>query len=142
MGIDDDVDVVRAQAGLVEVVKELGVVAVDGLLLFGELVADAGFDEDIFVAGADQEGVQAGGDAVLFVGLDAALPEDFGDDAEEGSAVQVVGAVGDDAEFEVAKSSTPLSAIGCQLEPPFLASVRGLGGFPWRGGGGPGLRGR
>jgi hypothetical protein len=102
VGVDYDVDVFGGEAGLVKVVDELGVVAVNFALLFGELVADAGFDQDILFAGADEQRVEAGGDAVLFVGLDATLPEDFGNYAEEGAAVEVVGAVGDDAEFEVA----------------------------------------
>ena len=48
MGIDDDVDLFGINFRSGEILEQLGLVAVNFLLLFIELIADAGFDEDIF----------------------------------------------------------------------------------------------
>ena len=43
--------------------------------------------------------------AILGIGGKLLLPERFGNDAEHGSAIEVVEAVGNDGEFEIAKRS-------------------------------------
>ncbi len=104
VGVDDDVDVFRSDAGSSEICEELGGLAVELDHAIGELVAHAGFDQYVFLSGADEQRVKAGLDVIPFVGDDFTRPHDFGNDAEKGAAVKRVGAVGEDAEFEVAES--------------------------------------
>src|SRR6266851_433781 len=106
VGIDDDIDVAGRNADGTEVVEKLGGLAVELRHLFGEFVADSGFDEDggataFFVP--DEDGVQAGRYAVALVSSDFFRPHNFGDDAEEGSAIEVVDAVREGGEFEIAE---------------------------------------
>ena len=71
--------------------------------LFVELVADAGLDEDVVLAGAHQQRIEAERNGVALVGRDALFPHDFGDDAEHGAAVGAIDAVGEDGQLEVAE---------------------------------------
>ena len=58
-----------------------------------QLIAAAGFDQDGVIASADEVTVEGEGDAVEFVGRGLTAPQGFGDDAEEGSAVEMIDAV-------------------------------------------------
>ena len=68
MRVDDDVDVFGSDAGGVKVVEQFGGLLVDLHQLVGKLVADTGFDQDIFVPGADEQRIQSGIETVLIVG--------------------------------------------------------------------------
>ncbi len=112
MGVDDDVDFFRTNLGGFERVRELLLGAIN-LVEFGrELVADAGFDGDGVLTGAHDDGIEAEKDAVLRVGGSAFFPERFGDDAEHGSAVEEIVAVGEDGELEVADGGAAADGVG------------------------------
>ena len=104
VGVDDDVDIFRRDPGGVQVVEQFGRLFVDMHHLFGQFVADASFDEDVFLAGAHEQRIQSRFEPVLLVGRDLLRPHGLRNDAEEGSAVEEVGSVGDDGEFEIAES--------------------------------------
>ena len=112
--IDDDVDIFRRDSGGVQVVEQLGRLLVDLHHLFGEFVADASFDQDVFLAGADEQRIQSGIEAVLLVRRDLLRPHGLRNYAEEGSAIEEVGSVGDDGEFEIAESCA-MHKTGLQL---------------------------
>jgi len=57
MRVDDDVDVFRGDSDSVEVVEQLGGLFVDLHEAVGKLIANAGFDEDVLLAGADEKRV-------------------------------------------------------------------------------------
>ena len=61
VSVDDDVDLVGRNAGLLDALQQLRLVLVDGLALFAELVADAGLDQDVLLAGANQQRIKAHG---------------------------------------------------------------------------------
>ncbi len=87
MGVDDDVDVFWSDSCGGKIGKQLGGLAVELDHPLGELVAHAGFDEHVLLAGADKERVQPRLHVVSFVGHDFARPHDFGNHAEERAAV-------------------------------------------------------
>src|SRR5207245_252426 len=99
--VDDDVYFLGTNASSGERGRQQLLVGVDLAHLGGLLVADAGLDDHGVFAGADDDGVEAEQDAVLVVGRDALLPQGLGHDAEHGSAVEQVGAVGADGQLEV-----------------------------------------
>ncbi len=85
-----------------EIVQQLRRLAVELDHALRELVAHAGLDQNIFLSGANEKRVQSSLHVVAFVGQRFARPHDFGDHAEKCAAIERVGAVGKNAEFEVA----------------------------------------
>jgi hypothetical protein len=73
---------------------------------FRQLVAHPRLDQDVLLTGADEERVEARLDVIFLVGRRFARPHHFGNDAEERAAIQRIGAVGEDVEFEVAQGQT------------------------------------
>ncbi len=72
-----------------------------------KLVADPCLNDDRLLACLDDDGVGAEQDAVLIVGRRALLPQGLGDDAEHGSAIEVVRAVAQNCELKLAKLRAP-----------------------------------
>ena len=101
--VDDNVDLVRGNAGGGEVVEQLGRLAIKLDHAVGELVAHTGLDQHGLLAGANHERVKTGSDVVAAVGFDPARPHHFRDNAEECSAVERVSSIRKDTEFEVAE---------------------------------------
>src|SRR5581483_4033175 len=86
-----------------------------------KLIAHAGFYKHGMRPCPHQQRIHADCHAVLLVSLHAALPQHFGNHAEESAAVEVVVAVREDAELEVAKgeavhrSLAPLCGMYAQM---------------------------
>src|SRR5579884_877259 len=105
VGVDDDIHLVGGDAGggeALEVIAARVHVPVAHLLVV-ELVAAAGLDEHGLAVAAGDEAVEAAADEVALVARRVAMPEGFGDDAEERAAIQRVGAVGDDGQLPIAE---------------------------------------
>ncbi len=79
----------------------------------GHFVADTGLDQNRLPTGTHHDRIQANGNVVLGIGFHFLLPHDFGDDAEERSSVEAVGAVGDGNQFEVAERQTVHESASC-----------------------------
>jgi len=107
MGVDDDVDVFRGDSGGVEVLEQLGRLLVDLRHLLRQFVADAGFDQDVLVAGAHEQRIQSCIDAVLRIGHDFLRPHCLRNHAEESSAIEEVGSI------ETTVSSKSPSVVRC-----------------------------
>ena len=103
VSVNDDVNLIGRNPGLLETIQQARLVLVDGLAFLAELAADAGLDEDVLLAGAEQQGIERQRNGVALVRLDAFFPHDLGNDAEHGAAVHAIGAVGKDGEFKVAQ---------------------------------------
>jgi hypothetical protein len=103
VGIDDGVDAFERDTCFSEGGGEQGLGTVDLCKLWWQFLAEASFNDRRVQAGrgagADDEGVEAEGDAVLVVAGNGAVPEGFGDDAEHGTAVEVAEAVGEDEQL-------------------------------------------
>ena len=82
------------------------------LEFLGVLQAEAGIDDDVLAAGADERAVDVEGDAVALVGRHPTLPQRPGHDAEVGAAVNPHRAVNQEVESQIA------DAHG--FPPPFL----------------------
>ena len=54
MGVDDNINVIRREAGRAELIEKLCRLTVDLYHLVWEFVANAGFDQNIFVPAANQ----------------------------------------------------------------------------------------
>ena len=82
-------------------------------LHFGRLlVADSRLDDHDVSAGADDGGVEAEQDAIFLVGRHTLLPERFWNNAEHGSAIEQVGAIGADGQLEIAHGGTGTDEVG------------------------------
>src|SRR5216683_4758540 len=101
MRVDDDVHLIRLNSGRSERRRQKLLVAVDLAHLCWLLVADPGLNQHRLLPGAHDNGVEPQQDAVLVVGWGALLPERLWHYAKHGSAVEVVGAIGADGQFEV-----------------------------------------
>ena len=105
VGVEDVGDVFGADAGGGEGGGQELVVLVDLAHLWGELVAEAGLDDDERRGHADDERVEAEEDVVVASARVRRLQSGLGNDAEHGAAVEQEGAVGAEGEFEVAEGS-------------------------------------
>ena len=123
VGVDDDVDLVGRHAGLLKALQQARLVIVNGAPLVAELAADAGVDQHIVLAGADQQRVGAQRNPVELVRRDAFLPHDLGNDAEHGAAIVPVGAVGEDGEFKIAQRH----AVQKNVSPALVELVSQIG---------------
>jgi hypothetical protein len=101
--VDDDVNVFRHDAGGGEIVEQLGGLSVKLDHPFGELVADARLDENILLAGSDEQRIEADHDMVVGVGGDSTRPHDLRDNSEQRATVERISAVGKGGEFEIAE---------------------------------------
>src|SRR6266480_5616746 len=103
MRVDHDVDVLGSNSARIKILEQLGGLAVDLAHLVRQLVANASLDQDVLFSGANQQRIQPGRNEIPFIGGGLFGPHDFGNDAEERAAVEGIGAIGEDAEFEVAE---------------------------------------
>ena len=102
--VDDDVDVFGRNSCGVQIVEQFSGLLVDLHHLFGQFVADAGLNQNVFIcrcARAANSGPRQGGSSRQ---RDLFGPQGLWDHSKEGSAIEEVGSVGDDGEFEVAES--------------------------------------
>src|SRR5207302_2994883 len=102
VGVDDYVDLAGIDAGLLEICQQSFLRLEDGAQLVAELVADAGLDEHVVLAGAHQDGVQPRRNAVEGVRRDSLFPKHFRNYAEHGAAIEPVIAVGEHGQLEIA----------------------------------------
>src|SRR5581483_2926120 len=121
VGINDDVHIFRGNASRSEVFQQLRRLAEDLHHLLRKLVAGAGLDQDVLLSGADQDRVQTGADKIVLVGRELPRPKTLGHHSKERAAVEVVVAVGEGCEFEVADGDAvhglaPSRRLGSRLQ--------------------------
>jgi hypothetical protein len=100
--VDDNMNVFRRDAGGAEILQQLGRHAVALSYPLRQFVPDPSFNQDGVPAGAHHYGIQPDAHAILFIGSYFLPPQDLGNSTEQGSAVNVVAAVRDGNEFEIA----------------------------------------
>jgi hypothetical protein len=115
VGIDDHVNCFRLDACGLQVLEQLHFRKKEAASLFRQLITDPSFDQHRLASGAHDDRVAGHGDAVLIIGLHLALPELFGDDPEESSAIAQVGSVIYGDQFKI--TETDSVTHGCAAVP-------------------------
>src|SRR6185437_6312572 len=98
-----------------QVFEQFGGLAVNLGHLFRQLVADAGFDQDVLVPGAHQHGIQSGGDQVVLIRRQLFRPQGLGHNAKIGAAVETVNSIGKRYKLEVADGDRASGRSGHRL---------------------------
>ena len=103
MRVDDDIDFRRIYPCFVELLHEQHFVSVNRDGLVGQLISDPSLNDDRLVASTHHERVESEPEAIEFVGRHFLVPQNLGHHAEHGSAIQVIAAIGQHRQFEIAQ---------------------------------------
>ena len=111
MRVDDDVHIFKSDAGGGEALRRSCFASKTARSFSGSLLPMPGFDNDGVLTGTDNDGVEAKLDAVLRIRGCTLLPHGLGHHTEHGSAVEIIGAIGEDGQLEIAERGAGANQI-------------------------------
>src|SRR5258708_37937311 len=103
VSVDDDVDVFGRTSARGEIRKELRRLSVKLHHALGKFMAHASRHQHGVFSSTNEKRVKPSSDIVSLVGGYLARPHDFRDDAEESSAIERVGCLSKNRQFEIAQ---------------------------------------